>query len=222
MRALELGCNVIDTSANYSDGGSEHVIGDVIHEMTRHLKVVQRDELIVISKFGYVQNSNLQWARDQESKGQAFPDMVKLSEQMWYCLSAPWIEQQLTQTLARLNLETLDVYLLHNPEHYLRPDTSLQVWEATLEQAFAALEKEVARGRIQFYGVSSNVWSRDQLDLDRMLNIAKKVKGNEHHFRVIQFPLNLLEHDALQSTNGQLSLVERAKVRTVTCDTCHR
>lgn len=43
MRALELGCNVIDTSANYSDGGSEHVIGDVIHEMTRHLKVLQRD-----------------------------------------------------------------------------------------------------------------------------------------------------------------------------------
>jgi aryl-alcohol dehydrogenase-like predicted oxidoreductase len=43
MRALELGCNVIDTSANYSDGGSEHVIGDVIHEMTSHLNVLTRD-----------------------------------------------------------------------------------------------------------------------------------------------------------------------------------
>jgi hypothetical protein len=211
MRALELGCNVIDTSANYSDGGSEHVIGDVIHEMTSHLNVLTRDEMIVISKVGYVQNSNLHWARDQESNGKPIPDMVKVSDNMWYCLSAPWIEQQLTQTLARLNLETLDVYLLHNPEHYLQPAKSLQQFDACLEEAFTCLEKEVARGRIQFYGVSSNAWSPDNIDIDRMMNIAKKVKGAEHHFRVIQFPLNLVEHDALRSTNGQPSLIERAK-----------
>jgi aryl-alcohol dehydrogenase-like predicted oxidoreductase len=93
-----------------------------------------------------------------------------------YCLSAPWIEQQLTQTLARLNLETLDVYLLHNPEHYLQPAKSLQQFDACLEEAFTCLEKEVARGRIQFYGVSSNAWSRDNIDIDRMMNIAKKGK----------------------------------------------
>lgn len=103
----------------------------------------------------------------------------------------------------------------------MQPNTSLQHWEACLEQAFAWLEKEVARGRIQFYGVSSNVWSRDHLDIDRLLNIAKKVNGNEHHFRAIQFPLNVLEHDALQSTAGQPSLIDRAKVRTLTPVTCH-
>jgi diketogulonate reductase-like aldo/keto reductase len=82
----------------------------------------------------------------------------------------------LTQTLARLNLETLDVYLLHNPEHYLQPSKSLQQFDACLEEAFTCLEKEVARGRIQFYGVSSNAWSRDNIDIDRMMNIAKKGK----------------------------------------------
>lgn len=44
--------------------------------------------MIVISKVGYVQNSNLHWAREQESQGKPFPDMVKVSEQMWCVLSA--------------------------------------------------------------------------------------------------------------------------------------
>lgn len=44
--------------------------------------------------------------------------------------------------------------------------------------------------------------------------MTHSVNGDEHHFRVIQFPLNLIEHDALQSTAGQPSLIERAKVRT--------
>jgi len=45
------------------------------------------------------------------------------------------------------------------------------------------------------------------------------VNGNEHHFRVIQFPLNLIEHDALRSTAGQPSLIDHAKVFHF--DTCH-
>lgn len=52
----------------------------------------------------------------------------------------------------------------------------MEQWEQCLEMAFTCLEKEVKRGRIQFYGVSSNVWSRDHLNLDRLLNIAKKGK----------------------------------------------
>jgi hypothetical protein len=40
--------------------------------------------MIVISKVGYVQNSNLHWARDQESNGKPIPDIVKVSDNMWY------------------------------------------------------------------------------------------------------------------------------------------
>jgi len=68
---------------------------------------------------------------------------------------------------------------LHNPEHYLQANTSLQEWEACLEQAFTTLEKEVRGGRIQFYGVSSNAWSKEHLNIERLIKIAKKGKRGE-------------------------------------------
>jgi len=67
MRALELGCNVIDTSSNYSDGGSEHVIGDVIHELTDHLHVLQRDVSALVS---------LDWTHRLIRKLLSFPKSV--------------------------------------------------------------------------------------------------------------------------------------------------
>jgi hypothetical protein len=71
----------------------------------------------------------------------------------------------------------------------------------------------VQQGRIQSYGVSSNTITDSPdllptLDLGRLIDIAVKVGGDNHNFKVIQCPLNLLEPAAAHSPreNGKTIL----------------
>ena len=52
--ALLNGINLIDTSSNYTDGGSELLIGKTLQELSA-IKQISRDEVVVVSKVGYVQ-----------------------------------------------------------------------------------------------------------------------------------------------------------------------
>jgi hypothetical protein len=116
-QALRSGVNLIDTSTNYTDGGSERLVGEVLSDLVKK-QVVRRDEIIVVSKIGYAQAKNLELALEREKSGSPFPEMVKVGQGIWHCVHPTWIEDQLTRSLERLGLETLDVCLLHNPEYY--------------------------------------------------------------------------------------------------------
>ena len=75
-KALLGGINLIDTSTNYTDGSSETCIGNVL---SRH----RREEVIVVSKVGYVQGQALTMARAREQRRAAFPEMVKYTDACW-------------------------------------------------------------------------------------------------------------------------------------------
>src|SRR5687768_15816373 len=53
--ALRAGVNLVDTSSNYMFGDSERLIGEVLAE-----GLVPRDEVVVVTKIGYVQGPNLE------------------------------------------------------------------------------------------------------------------------------------------------------------------
>jgi aryl-alcohol dehydrogenase-like predicted oxidoreductase len=79
----------------------------------------------------------------------------------------------------------------------------------------------VARGRIGIYGVSSNTSvappdSREATDLSRMLEAARRAGGENHRFRVLQLPMNLLETGAHfeRGTTGE-SVLEVARKRGI-------
>ncbi|PYT14656.1 MAG: hypothetical protein DMF51_08120 [Acidobacteria bacterium] len=74
--ALAAGCNLIDTSTNYTDGGSERLIGDVLHK-THAGGGPTRDAVAVVSKIGYVQGENMGLAMERERSGFPFSEMVK-------------------------------------------------------------------------------------------------------------------------------------------------
>ena len=117
-RALAGGVNLIDTSTNYADGGSERLVGDVLADGVRAGRL-RRDEIVVVSKVGYVQGENLEIAQAREEEDRPFPEMVKYGEGIWHCIHPEFLEDQLQRSLERLQLETLDVLLLHNPEYFL-------------------------------------------------------------------------------------------------------
>ena len=208
-KALLGGINLIDTSTNYTDGSSENCIGNALAHQ-------QREELIVVSKVGYVQGQALALARTREQRGSAFPEMVKYTEGCWHCIHPEFLADQLGRSLGRLRVEKVDVYLLHNPEYFFTDATkrhqrgSLEAlrdeFYDRIRRAFSHLEDEVRRGRIGFYGVSSNTFGAltsdsEATSLERTWAIAGEVTP-EHHFAVVQLPGNLFESGAMLTRNN--------------------
>ena len=212
-RALAAGVNLIDTSTNYLDGGSERLIGSVLRERI-DAGALGRDEVIVVSKIGYVQGANLALAREREENGEPFPEMVKYEDGLWHCIHPEFLADQLRRSLDRLELETLDFCLLHNPEYFLSDaarrgvelERAREVFYRRLQSAFEYFEKQIAEGRLGGYGVSSNTVvspydETDSTSLTRMLDEARRAGGEDHGFHVLQLPLNLLEAGAMLERN---------------------
>src|SRR6185436_12049256 len=149
---------------------------------------------------------NLKRAETREKAGKPYPEMVKYGEGIWHCLHPEFLADQLDLSLGRLGLQTLDVLLLHNAEYFLsdavhRRQKDLPVlrkeFYRRLQTAFEYLERQVAAGRLQYYGVSSNTSTAEPNDpeatsLSKMLEAAQAVApaagSRERHFRVLRCP----------------------------------
>jgi uncharacterized protein YyaL (SSP411 family)/aryl-alcohol dehydrogenase-like predicted oxidoreductase len=226
-KALQEGVNLVDTSTNYMDGDSERLVGSVLRSMIAH-KTLARDELIIVSKIGYVQGQNLKQAEARQRSGRPYPEMVKYGEGIWHCVHPEFLADQLAASLDRLGLETLDVCLLHNPEYFLseaatHTETGIEQqreqFYQRMEQAFSYLESQVAAGRVGWYGVSSNTVVADPSDVDatslsRFLEAAQRAAAaqgrSRHHFAVVQCPMNLLEAGALMTRNSGIDQQDTA------------
>ncbi len=221
IKALRAGCNLIDTSTNYMDGESEQLVGSVLQGLIRSGDLA-RDEVVVVSKIGYVQGQNLTQAQAREKSGKPYPEMVKYGDDIWHCIHPDFLADQLTLSLDRLGLATLDVCLLHNPEYFLshatklggsdsRPLPELRVeFYGRMQRAFEYLEGQVQAGRLRGYGVSSNTSTAGAdepgaTSLSRMVDAATlaahKVGSSSHHFTVLQCPMNLYESGAALVAN---------------------
>src|SRR5919107_388485 len=159
VRAVELGSNVIDTAANYRFQRSERSVGEALRRLTS--TDFAREEILVCTKGGYIpfdsrppagQAGVREYVEETFVKtGVAdFSDIVAGS----HCMTPRYLAHQLAQSLRNMNLETVDVYYVHNPE------TQLQVvardeFERRLRAAFEQLERERAEGRLRFYGAAT-------------------------------------------------------------------
>ncbi|HEY5627655.1 MAG TPA: aldo/keto reductase [Nitrospira sp.] len=218
-QALESGVNLIDTSTNYMDGESERLVGTVLRAAVK-TKGIARDEVIVLSKIGYVQGQNLKQTQAREQAGRPYPDMVKYGDGIWHCIHPDFLGEQLEASLDRLGIATLDVCLLHNPEYFLTEaarqggpnlDAQRDIFYRRIEQAFAYLESQVSAGRIRWYGLSSNTVTAapgdpESTSLSRFLLVAEQAAAAQgqarHHFAVLQCPMNLLEQGARNCQNN--------------------
>ncbi|ACV48812.1 MULTISPECIES: aldo/keto reductase [Halomicrobium] len=118
-RAIDLGINFFDTANMYSAGESERVLGEA-------LSAYDRDEQVVATK-GFFQMDE----DDPNSGG----------------LSRKAIEQELSASLDRLGMDTVDLYQIHRWDD----DTPIETTLRTLDDA-------VRRGQIRHAGASS-MWT---------------------------------------------------------------
>lgn len=227
-KAIRMGINVIDSSANYSDGYSEKLIGEVLESMITKNEIT-RDEIILVSKGGYIQGENYKRISEQVARlrdeipqgGTEFAEIVKYSNGLWHSIHPDFLHDQITRSLERLNVDTIDVYLLHNPEYFLQwavkdnmpEDEARDMYDDRIRRAFAQLEKEVAKGRIKYYGISSNTFVKAEGSVDRT-SLETVMKHAGPHFAVIQLPMNLFEQGGVNELNHEkasLSIIDFAK-----------
>lgn len=216
--AISSGINLIDTSSNYSDGGSEILIGNVLSEMVKEGKLNQ-GEIVLVTKGGYIQGKNLERVKQKEADGNPYKEVIEYSDTLWHCIHPDFISDQITDSLEKMKLETIDVYLLHNPEYFLDSPASKELsldelrheYYRRIKNAFERLENEVNEGKISCYGVSSNSFVYSEEDqtftsLELCLNAADEIKP-DNHFYVIELPFNLFEKGALTNKNQNGSTV---------------
>ena len=207
--AIERGINLVDTAINYRCQRSERVIGRVLEELTR-AGTVQRDEIIVCTKAGYVPlDGEPPASREayQEYLQREYFDTGVLSPSDLvaggHAMSPTFIADQLRRSLRNLRVAQIDYFYLHNPEQQLGA-VPPEEFTRRVRAAFEVLERSVSDGTIRAYGCAT--WSglrvpagsHGHLSLYELEAIARDVGGKDHHFRVAQLPINLTMSEAVR------------------------
>ncbi|NPA52769.1 MAG: aldo/keto reductase [Aquificae bacterium] len=216
---INLGINVVDTAINYRNMRSERVIGKVLDE-------IDRDRVILSTKGGYIPvDSNFGDNPKQWFKSQLLDTGIISKEDITpfgNVLTPKYIEWSFNKSLENLNTSYVDIYFIHNPEDQLQTYSVKEFYEK-LEAIFSILERKIQKGELRFYGFAT--WNGFRvpenhvqfLDLVEILEIAKKVGGENHHFRFIQLPYNLAMPEAFLFKNQTIkgkkySVLETAKL----------
>jgi aryl-alcohol dehydrogenase-like predicted oxidoreductase len=210
--ALRNGCNLIDTAVTYTDGESERLIGEVLADQPDH-------HPFIITKAGYVQGESRALLDELNRVGRATEELVRLPGDSLHSIHPDFLDSQLTLSCDRLKRPRLDGFLIHNPEYYfdqVDQPASPDEYYRRIQKAFEFLEEQVALGRVRYYGVSSNALPFPAVhekgtSLPRLLALADEV-STSHHFKLIQFPFNLIENDAQKPDHeGGRSLIDIAR-----------
>jgi aryl-alcohol dehydrogenase-like predicted oxidoreductase len=211
-RALEAGVNVFDSSISYRHQTSERALGRALTRAYRE-GVSRRDETFVISKCGYLAPDAESVMDPRRYLVRTYVDsgLVSLDEVVngVHVLSPRYIADQIQRSRVNLGLETIDLYLLEDPELQLAARGPTGFKEA-LRSWFETLEAAVESGAIASYGLAT--WhgllvpygERGHLSLFELLETAIEVGGADHHLRGIALPysVGLGEAHALASQFG--------------------
>jgi aryl-alcohol dehydrogenase-like predicted oxidoreductase len=126
-----------------------------------------------------------------------------------HCLTPRYLDDQIQRSRKNLGIASIDVYYLHNPEQQLDSVDRVK-FQDVMRAAFTALEQQVSEGSICTYGCAT--WqgfrtppgSRNHLSLEELVSLAREVGGPEHHFAVVQVPVNLAMTEAVRSATQSL------------------
>ncbi len=194
------GINCFDAAINYRHQRSERVLGIALGGLMESGEL-RREEVVVATKAGFLTPG-------------AVPDWLHAGDVVgrMHSMAPDLLADQIDRSRANLDLDTIDIFYLHNPEtqlNFVPPEE----FDRRVRAAFARLEEITAEGKIRYYGMATWDGFRQEgkLDVDRMAAIAEEQAGPEHHFRFIQLPFNLAMAEAFQRRDAAgRNVLERA------------
>lgn len=200
-RCLELGVNVFDTALSDRFQTSERAVGVALRRGLAE-GAAARDEVVVVTKGGAL-IPDPDFTRDtrdaQRYLYSTYVDtgLVDPSRVVdGHSLEPAFLRDQIRRSRSNLGLETLDLYLLEQPELFLRA-FGPNGFREHLALAMRALEGAVSDGEIAAYGLCT--WDgllvphteRGHLAIADVLELALDVGGADHHLRALQLPYGL-------------------------------
>jgi aryl-alcohol dehydrogenase-like predicted oxidoreductase len=178
--ALEVGVNLIDTSLNYRRQRSERAVAAGIRRFVNRSSG-RRDEITVCTKGGYV-------LPEAVTVGTLGTDGAVGGT---HSMAPAFLADQIDRSRRNLGLDTIDVYYIHNPETQLR-FVKMPEFMSRVRAAFEGLEHAVSKGFIRYFGTATwNGYRDGLLSLRALVEAARDVAGDNHHFRFVQLPFNL-------------------------------
>lgn len=207
---LQQGVNIFDTAINYRCQRSERAIGRAVNKLV-DAKKIQRDEIVIATKGGFIPFDSEPAANIESYIKKNWIEAGIMAEEdivsSCHCMHPAFLQNQIDQSLVNLQLDAIDIYYLHNPEMQL-PAVGAEVFYRRLEEAFGLLEENVKKGKIQYYGLAT--WTafrepkevQEAVSLPKVMEMATKVGGDNHHFRALQLPYSMAMLEAI-SIHGQ-------------------
>jgi len=210
-RALCGGINVIDTAAHYRYGRSMRAVGSGLRLAFE--AGIGREQIYVVGRGGFLRfDAGLPadiegwFERHVASRGLGtLEDLTGV-----HCLAPGYIAQQIDELRAATGLETLDAFLIDQPEVHI-PRLGKEALNRRLQSVFAVCEQAVRQNKIRSYGVSTFDGFRVETDhalfqslaslLGLAENAARTVGGDRHHLRVVQLPFNALMNEGFTRFN---------------------
>ncbi|MBN2869451.1 MAG: aldo/keto reductase [Campylobacterales bacterium] len=207
--ALLSGINLIDTAINYRYQTSEREIAEALSPMLSSGEI-SRDEVIIATKGGFVPldfpfpDNPYGWIQENiVDAGLARKEEIVIDQ---HCMAPAFLRWSFETSLINLGLEAIDIYYLHNPETQLGY-VDAETFYRQIEEAFEVFEQLRNEGKLGSYGIAS--WNgflyeeehTEYVSLQRVVEIARRVGGEEHGFRYLQSPFNLAKPHALGYAN---------------------
>ncbi|MCC6610714.1 MAG: aldo/keto reductase [Burkholderiales bacterium] len=205
------GINVFDTAAHYRYGRSARALGEGLKRA--FARGVAREQIFAVAKGGFL----------------AFPDGVPANPEAWidaniaarglgaraeltgrHLISPAYLAAQIDEMRTALGLETLDAFLLDQPEVHI-PAIGKERTHRKIAAVFEVFEEAVRAGKIRAYGISTFDGLRVETDaplfqsITSLLGLAERAaqavgqavgqaagetRAAKHAFRVIQLPFN--------------------------------
>jgi len=217
--AVKLKINVVDTAINYRNQHSEKVIGNLLKE-----NKLKREDIFIITKGGYIPSSS------------DYTYLTQSEKINHHCIRSPYINWSFNQSRQNLNISTIDLYLLHNPERALKYIDRSE-FKKSLIETFAFLENEIENKKLKGYGIATwqgLIGKRKEkyfLDLNEILDCAQIAVGKSktHNFTAIEIPLNIEIHMAFTRANQYhndnlttiLNLAKELGIKVFTSNSIH-
>lgn len=203
-RGLVSGINVVDSAANYRYGRSLRAVGEGLRAAIG--QGVRREQVFLVSKGGFLlfeqgaPDFRAWFEQNIEAKGRGRrEDLTGV-----HCISPEHIAWQLERSRELLGVETLDAFLVDQPEVHI-PAIGKAALNRKLERVFVVLERALKEGKLRCYGISTFDGFRVETDNPLFQSItslqghaqkaAIQVWGDpnaRHGFKLIQLPFNQL------------------------------
>ena len=218
-RALSNGINVVDTGAHYRYGRSPAAVGAGVKKALE--TGVKREQVFLVSKGGFLSfrdgpPPDLQAWFQGEIVAKGLGRMEDLTQA--HCISPEYIGFQLELSRQLMGVETLDAFLIDQPEVHI-PVIGKDQLNRKLEKVFMVLEQAVKDNKLRYYGISTFNGFRAETD-DPLFQSITSMQGHaeraaraiwkddqaKHQFKVVQMPFNQVMQEGFtrfSQTTGQ-------------------